>query len=245
MEKNKIPQILCKAVLSNAKKGGVPVYQLVPKERKSISYEEFIAAYARRIGEDKTAARYFLDTAFRLLCGYALQNRKVNIQNLRLFLTVKGSLTGATAKLDPAKNPVSIAVVPSGDLKAAVAGIIAVNDTLTVEAALYSVHYEDSEENNTIEGTGLIKLNGKGLKLTGDNADEGIWLENPTTGEILTNKATIVDNDEATVDITVDDFADIPEELTKVRLVVMTRNGESKDDYGVVRLERLLTVVRA
>jgi len=61
---------------------------------------------------------------------------------------------------------------------------------------------------------------------------------------MASEKATISANDENTVDFS---FAELPDtsDGDQFRLVIATRNGLSKDDFGVVRLERIVRIIPA
>lgn len=227
-----------KAVLSNLTKGGSPCYQLFPKDAKPMSQEEFVRLFADAIGRSPAEARFINDVHGQVFCKGIVQNRVVNTGSLRGYLVATGSLATAGERIDPVKNPVKAVIVANGELRDCVNGVLAVNDTQVVEAVLYTVQYGTSESLNTIEGTGLTKANGSGIRITPENADEGIWLESGA-GEMVTDKAAIALNDENLLNFS---FATLPED-GRYRLVIATRNGQSKDDYGVVRLERLVNVI--
>jgi len=232
-----------KAVLSNLTKGGRPCYQLYVRDAKPMAQDEFVKKFAAAIGKTAAEARFINDVHGQVFCEGIVQNRIVNTGSLRGFLTIGGSVESVGAPVDPVNNPVAAVILAHGELKDSVAGVIAVNETLVVEAALYTVQYGTSDLLNTIEGTGTVKGNGKGLLITAANADEGIWLET-LGGVVASEKATITANDENTVNFA---FAELPETTDgdQFRLVIATRNGLSKDDYGVVRLERIVRIVPA
>ena len=60
-------------------------------------------------------------------------------------------------------------------------------------------------------------------------------------GTIVTDKATITENDTNFLTVS---FDDLPEDGT-YRLVIASRDGESKDEYGVTRVERKVKVINA
>jgi len=232
-----------KAVLSNLTKGGQPCYQLYVKNARPMSQDEFVKKFAAAIKRSCAEARYINDVHGQVFCECIVQNRIVNTGSLRGFLTICGSIPSVGAPVNPVSNPVTAVILAHGELKESVANVIAVNDTQVVDAALYTIQYGTSNFLNTIEGTGTVKANGKGLKITTSNTDEGIWLET-LDGVMASNKATISANDENTADFA---FAALPETTDgdQFRLVIATRNGQSKDEYGVVRLERIVRVIPA
>lgn len=230
--------IKVKAVLSNLKKGGRACYQLHVRDPKPMSQEEFIALFAKQLGKPKAEARYISDVHGQCFCAAIMQNKVVNTGSLRGRLQARGSIPTANAPLDPERNPIVASIVAAGELKACVADVVALNDTSTVEAVLYTVQYEDAPGLNTIEGTGLVRINGRGLRLDPENADEGVWLEGED-GILATDRAVVAQNDENVIDCS---FAELPPAGT-YRLVILTRNGAPKDEYTVTRLDRLVKVV--
>ena len=233
-------ELKVKTVLSGLTKGGQPCFQLYVKNSNPMSQEDFVKKFAERLGKTAAEARFINDVHGQVFSEAVITNRSVNTGSMRAYLAVLGSVESAGAAIDKATNPVKCIMLTHGELKAAVDGILAVNDTKTIEAILYTVQYGESEALNTIEGTtDPIKLNGVGLILTLSNNDEGVWLEKD--GVMVSDKATIVKNDTNTINCT---FAELPAD-GDYKLVISTRNGESKDDYGVVRLERNVKVITA
>ena len=225
----------------NLTKGGAPCFQLNVKGGKKMTQAEFIEAYAEKIGVDKERAEYLLNCHAKVLATALVQNKTINTGSLRGELVVLGSVDAPGAKLDKDVNIVQARLIPWGELKDAASELVAVNQTLTVEAAFYTVQYGESTELNTIEGTDdPVKINGYGLKITEANADEGFWLES-LDGTVVSEKATLVSNDHNTANIT---FATLPED-GQYRLICYTRDGEDKSEYGVVRLERIVRVITA
>ena len=237
--------IKCKASLSTFKKGGTaPCYQIHIKDPELMPKDAFHNALANKLGVTESKARFINETFGQVLCECILANKVVNLGWLRGQLAIGGSVSAVGAPLDKSNNPVMAKLIPWGELKATAESITAVNETLVVEAILHTVQYGTSDQLNTIEGTGVIKLNGSGLLITQANTDEGVWLES-LEGEVISDKATISYNDENSIDCS---FASLPEDLENgdvCRLVIATRNGESKNDYEAARLTRNVTIITA
>lgn len=233
--------IKVKTVLSHFTKGGKPCYQLMAKEPKTMTQDEFIERFAQETGLTLAKARLANDVHGRIICEATLQNYRVNTGDLTSQLVILGSLDSASAQATKKDNPVRVSLTPIGRFRDGAKVLVAVNDTLTVEAALYTVSYKDSDELNTIEGKDVVKINGKGLLLTADNDDEGVYLEDCETGVIVTDKATITKNDENVINCKFMDYPELTAEK-QFNLVIATRNGQSKDEYGVVRLVRKVIV---
>ena len=88
--------------------------------------------------------------------------------------------------------------------------------TCTVAAVMDAVTKRLSE----ITGTDRVLIQGQKLGISPDNPDEGVWLANPKTGEIVAT-ATVERSDSQTIDCV---FAEPPEPGTYT-LVVSCRNG--------------------
>jgi len=229
-----------KAVLSNLTKGGKPCHQLYPKDVNPMSQEDFVKLFAEKIGKDPAEARFINDVHGQVFCQALVQNKVINTGSLRAYLTALGSVTSAGAALNKIDNPIKAVILAHGELKDAVSNILAVNDTKVIEAVLYTVQYGTSAFLNTIEGTGITKANGVGLTITQSNEDEGVWLET-LAGVMATDKAAISCNDTNTINFA---FSELPED-GEYRLVIATCEGNSKDEFGVTRLERKVSVISA
>ena len=225
-----------KTVLSNLTKGGQPCYQLFVKKPKTMTQAEFVALLAERLGKNEAEARFINDVHGQVLCEAVIKNKSVNVGCMRAQLDVTGSVASAGAPLTK-DNIIKVSLIPHGALKECVAGISAVNETISIGAVLYTVQYEHSDELNTIDGLGAVKINGDKLYINESKADEGVWLEDDT-GTMVTNKAAIVENSKnaLTVEIT-----DLPK-AGNYRLVIATRGGSTDEDVGVDRLTRQVKV---
>ena len=232
-----------KTSLSSFKKGGKPCYQLYLKNPKKMTQEEFVQRFASAINETTAKARFINDMHGQVFCEGIVQNYVVNTGSLRGSLVATGSIPSAGAPLSKTDNPIEVSILAAGELKTRVGEITAVNNTLVVESVLYTVQYDTSDDLNTIEGNGLIKINGNLLKINEANDDEGVWLED-LDGTIISDKALISTNEANTLNVS---FSELPEldDTDRCRLVISTRNCESKDSYGTTRLERIVRIVPA
>lgn len=230
-------QFMVKTGLSNLTKGGQPCFQLYGKNIVPMGQEEFVKRLAERLGKSPAEARFINDVHGQVFCQALIENKAVNTGCLRGYLTALGSVESAGAPLSKEKNPIKAVILPHGELKAALDGVVAVNDTQVIEAILYTIKYSQSRRINTIEGLEVVKANGVGLILNLQNEDEGIWLED-SSGTMVSDKALVDSNDTNTINFR---FAALPEN-GRYNLVIATRNGESKDDYGIVRLTRQVIV---
>ena len=230
-------EIEVKSVPTIFRKGGKQCYQLFPKNAKNMKAEEFLQVFAHALGKSRADARYILDVHGQSVASLLAENKSVNTGTLRCFLAIGGSVSDPGATLSKEENPVMACFVPTGDLKNALADLVAINVTKAIEAILYTVQYDGSDSLNTIEGTDATVATGVGLKLNEENADEGVWLEDGD-GTAVSEKAAITKND---TNLLIFRFAELPVS-GQYTLVIATRDGGSAEDFGITRITRKVIV---
>ena len=231
--------IKCKAVLSSFAVGEQPCYRLVPKDVKKISETDFLARLAQKAGQDPVQARYWLDSFRDVLFGYLADNKAVDLNFLYGKLYVGGSLNSVTDQPTKEANPIRPRIFAKGALAAAIAMLDVANDTQTIQALINEVMQDDASDRNRIEAANKrIVITGNGLKLDPDREDNGVWLENLTTGtKIATGEVSY--SDESTIFVK---FTTLPS-TGRYKLVVATRNGEDPETYALAKLTRKVFVV--
>ena len=106
--------IKVKTVLSHFTKGGKPCYQLMAKEPKTMTQDEFIERFAQETGLTLAKARLANDVHGRIICEATLQNYRVNTGDLTSQLVILGSLDSASAQATKKDNPVRVSLTPIG-----------------------------------------------------------------------------------------------------------------------------------
>lgn len=230
-------EIPAKSVPTVFKKGGKQCHQLYVKNTKPMKADEFIDRFAKALGKSKANARYINDVHGQTLAESLAANRSVNTGTLRAFLVIGGSVVNPTAELTKEENPVIACLLPMGELKEAVADLVAVNVTKTIEAILYTVQSDGSDEVNTVVAGRTLVSTGVGIKLNPEASDEGAWMED-ADGTIVTEKLTVTKND---TNLLEGQFDELPKPGTYV-YVIQTRDGGSPDELGVTRLTRKVVV---
>ena len=231
--------ITAKAIPSNLEVGEQSLYRLVPKNTVKFTEDEFLAALAEKVNQDKIQARYWCDAFRDVLFTKLLSNFAVDLGFLYAKLHIGGSLNSATEQPSKEKNPVRARIFSKGILEEAFDAVEVINDTQTIAAVLYEIMQDNASDVNRIEEANTrVVINGSKIKVMADREDEGIWLENIDTG-IVVATANVSYSDESTAYCT---FATLPS-TGRYRLVVGTRNGEDADEYALAKVTRNVYVV--
>lgn len=231
--------ITTKAVLSNLRRGESPCYRLVPTNVTHITEKEFLERLSAAASQDPAQARYWLDTFRDQLFRLMAQNCAVDTGFLFAKLNVRGSVASATEQPTRQANPVEGVVYFKGDIAAAIRAIDVVNETLTVDAILYEVMQDGASDTNRIESADVrVVVNGARIKEDPNQSDNGVWLEDIVTGEIV-SQGTVTYSDSSTCYVT---FATLPP-TGRYRLAIATRDGEDPETYSLAKVTRIVQVV--
>ena len=232
-------EIKVKATLSNLRVGETPNYRIIVKEPKKVDESEFLRRIAEKAGQDRIQGRYWLDAFRDVLFAALAENEAVDLNFLYAKLHVAGSLPAATEQPTREENPVRPRVFLKGELMDALAAFDVVNDTLTVAAILYEVMQDGASELNRIESTeARVVINGNAIRIDPAQEDNGVWLENPKTGEKIAD-GTVIHSDSATCHVT---FPTLPA-TGKYRLVLATRDGNNPEEFALAKVTRNVTVI--
>lgn len=227
------------AVLSSIKVGDVPVYRLVPKNAKKLTEAEFVVLLSQKIKQSPEEARYWLDSFREVLFSQLAENTAVDLGFLFSKLYIGGTIPSLTAQPTKDGNPVLPRIYFKGEFSDRFGQYEVVNETHTVDAALYEVMQDGASGLNRIESaTARIVANCNNAKIDPDQVGNGIWLEKLKTN-VKVCDASISYSDSSTSYFT---FPELPASGT-YRLVIATRNGENPDEYGLVKLTRNVFVL--
>lgn len=231
--------IECKALVSNLKTGERPVYRLIPVGITTMKKDEFVQSFALDMGKSKADTQYFLDKLGQKLVECALSRKSVDLDWMGVRITIEGSIAAMNDQPTKADNPVRLKITLKGDVNTALAGVTLKNVTRMVEAALHEIMQVGASALSRIENDNLVVINGKGLTLTPDAEDEGVFLEK---AGVVKAKAVIVYSDDSTIKA---DFSGASVENGVYDLVVYTRDGASAaDGISARRLTRKITVAK-
>ena len=121
---------------------------------------------------------------------------------------------------DPARHQLVATIRTLDPLKGAMSAVLPENVTLGLTCTVAAVMDAVTKRLSEITGTNRVLIQGQKLGISPDNPDEGVWLANPKTGEIVAT-ATVERSDSQTVDCV---FSEPPEPGVYT-LVVACRNG--------------------
>ena len=196
------------------------VYTAHVQTNGTLGRDELAERLAERTKQDVSLWKYFLDAlseeiGIQLIAGY-----RINLGQLTTGFAIKGSFMSEDEAFDPDRHQLIATVLTLDPLRSAMSAVLPENVTLGLTCTVASVMDAVTKRLSEITGTDRVLIQGQKLGISPDNPDEGVWLANPKTGEIVAT-ATVEQSDSQTIDCV---FAEPPEPGTYT-LVVSCRNG--------------------
>ena len=197
-----------------------PYYRAVVQTKGIFGNEEIAERLAERTKEAAIHWRYFLNVLSDEIETLLLEGNRVNLGRLAMGLAIRGSFTSEDEEFDPSKHSLASVVRAlkpfKNKLEAVVPEKITTGLTCRVGSSMDAVTKRLSE----ITGTNRLLIQGRRLGISPDNPDEGVWLADPKTEDIVAT-ATVERSDDQTIDCV---FTEPPEPGVYT-LVVSCRNG--------------------
>ena len=175
---------------------------------------------AARTKQDVSLWNYFLDALSDEIGEQLLAGYRVNLGQLSTGFAIRGAFMSEDEAFNPDMHQLVATVRTLDPLRGAMAAVLPENITLGLSCTVAAVMDAVTKRLSEITGSNRVLIQGQKLGISPDNPDEGVWLANPKTGEIVAT-ATVERSDSQTVDCV---FADPPEPGTYT-LVVACRNG--------------------
>ena len=196
------------------------LYRANVQTNGTLGRDELAERLATRTKQDVSLWKYFLDAlsdeiGIQLLAGY-----RINLGQLSTGFAIKGSFMSEDEAFDPAKHQLVATIRTLDPLKGAMSAVSPENVTLGLTCTVAAVMDAVTKRLSEITGTNRVLIQGQKLGISPDNPDEGVWLADPKTGDIVAT-ATVERSDSQTVDCV---FAE-PPEPGAYTLVVACRNG--------------------
>ena len=196
------------------------LYRASVQAKGTLGRDELAERMAARTRQEASLWRYFLDAlseeiGLQLLAGY-----RINLGQLTTGFAIKGSFMSEDEAFDPERHQLIATVRTLDPLKSAMSAVLPENVTLGLTCTVAAVMDAVTKRVSEITGTDRVLIQGQKLGISPDNPDEGVWLADPKTGEIVAT-ATVERSDSQTIDCV---FAAPPEPGTYT-LVVSCRNG--------------------
>ena len=215
------------------------LYRANVQTNGTLGRDELAERLAERTKQDVSLWKYFLDAlsdeiGIQLLAGY-----RINLGQLSTGFAIKGSFMSEDEAFDPAKHQLIATIRTLEPLKGAMSAVLPENVTLGLTCTVAAVMDAVTKRLSEITGTNRVLIQGQKLGISPDNPDEGVWLANPKTGEIVAT-ATVERSDSQTVDCV---FSEPPEPGVYT-LVVACRNGMRESLKPATAKVKNIVVVR-
>ena len=196
------------------------LYRANVQTNGTLGRDELAERLAERTKQDVSLWKYFLDAlseeiGIQLIAGY-----RINLGQLTTGFAIRGAFMSEDEAFDPDRHQLIATVRTLDPLRSAMSAVLPENVTLGLTCTVASVMDAVTKRLSEITGTDRVLIQGQKLGISPDNPDEGVWLANPKTGEIVAT-ATVERSDSQTIDCV---FAEPPEPGTYT-LVVSCRNG--------------------
>jgi len=197
------------------------LYQGHVVKSDAVNAEALSQRVAERLKVDVAVVRNIL-SAFAAQLDDAIRNgeRPVFDGVFTTRFVVNGSFDSEDDAWDASRNSLGLAFVTLDPVKGSVAGIVPTNVLGKVQIQLLGAQDATTFEQNTLVVGHTLLCQGKNVKITAANADEGLFLVKGSTGTEY--KATVTANTAGTIDAT---FASTLPAGDDYALVVRGRGG--------------------
>ena len=196
------------------------LYRASVQTNGTIGRDELAKRLAERTKQSASLWRYVLDALSDELAEQLLAGYRVNLGQLTTGFAIRGAFMSEDEAFDPARHQLVATVRTLDPLRGAMSAVLPENVTLGLTCTVAAVMDAVTKRLSEITGTNRVLIQGQKLGISPDNPDEGVWLANPKTGDIVAT-ATVERSDSQTIDCV---FAEPPEPGTYT-LVVSCRNG--------------------
>ena len=196
------------------------LYRANVQTNGTIGRDELAERLAERTKQDVSLWKYFLDAlsdeiGIQLLAGY-----RINLGQLTTGFAIRGAFASEDEAFDPERHQLVATIRTLDPLRSAMSAVRPENVTLGLTCTVAAVMDAVTKRLSEITGADRVLIQGQKLGISPDNPDEGVWLADPKTGDVVAT-ATVERSDSQTVDCA---FAEPPEPGTYT-LVVSCRNG--------------------
>ena len=175
---------------------------------------------AARTKQDVSLWNYFLDALSDEIGEQLLAGYRVNLGQLSTGFAIRGAFMSEDEAFNPDRHQLVATVRTLDPLRGAMAAVLPENITLGLSCTVAAVMDAVTKRLSEITGSNRVLIQGQKLGISPDNPDEGVWLTDPKTGEVVAT-ATVERSDSQTVDCA---FAEPPTPGVYT-LVVSCRNG--------------------
>ncbi len=186
----------------------------------SLGRDELAVRLAERTKQDVSLWKYYLDALSDELKAQLLAGYRINLGQISTGFAIRGAFMSEDEAFDPDRHQLVATVRTHDPLRSAMAAVRPENITLGLTCTVAAVMDAVTKRLSEITGTHRVLIQGQKLGIAPDNPDEGVWLADPKTGEVVAT-ATVERSDSQTVDC----FFEEPPAPGAYTLVVSCRNG--------------------
>ena len=196
-----------------------PLYRASVQSNVLIDHAELAERMAERTKQDAALWKYFIDVLSDEIDNQLMEGNRIKLGRFVTGFAIQGSFASEDEKFDPKRHKLVATVRMLDPLKDKLAKIMPENVTAGLTCSVYSVMDAATKRLSEITGTNRVLIQGVNLGISPDNPDEGVWLADPKTGEIVA-VSTVERSDSQTIDCV---FTQ-PPAPGKYTLVVSCRN---------------------
>ncbi len=199
---------------------GRQLYRASVQANGIVGHEELAELMAERTRQDASLWRYFLDVLGNEIDAQLLNGNRVKLGRLLTGFAIRGTFANEDDEFDPERHHLVATVQMLDPLREKMSAAVPENVTVGLTCMVSTVMDAVTKRLSEITGTDRVLIQGRRLGVSPDNPDEGVWLEDPKTGETVAT-AMVERSDSQTIDCV---FAEPPAPGTYT-LVVGCRNG--------------------
>ena len=189
----------------NGLTAGKTCYQGHLQHNAVLSEKDTRKQFAEYCCEDRSRTDRYLNALGEFISRKIAHGQRLNFGPFAVELKLLGGFQGANAPFDEKKNAISVCLIPSKELKAAVKALKPVNVTEDthwyLSGALQHVPYEVWDQ-LVAEGPRQFTVTGLIPPVHPSQSDEGVWLEDDTGEKVAV--ATIVSSGLSHTDCTLE-----------------------------------------
>ena len=197
-----------------------PLYRASVQSNVLIDHDGLAERMAKRTKQDAALWKYFIDVLSDEIDNQLLEGNRIKLGRFVTGFAIHGSFASEDEAFDPEKHKLVATVRMLDPLKDKLAQIVPENVTAGLTCSVSAVMDAATKQLSEITGINRVLIQGMNLGISPDNPDEGVWLADSRTGDVVAT-ATVERSDSQTIDIV---FVE-PPAPGKYTLVVSCRNG--------------------
>ena len=206
-----------------------------------VQYPQLCEAVANDSNRSSEDVEYIGKCAWKVAIALVRQGYVVHVgEDVVLRPVVRGSFPTKDAPWDPERNEVVAVAITLGNTRNCIpAGTRFVNSDTKPEPVIHSIVDKDHDEENVLYVDGTVYVQGKNLAPDTSHTDEGVFLLDPTTKEVVATGA-VVKSDQQLVNVTFEEWPEPGDYLLRLA----TRSGWTTD-YSLSSVTKPVTVKEA